>query len=131
MPALQVRDFPPDLYEELKSYSAANHRSMAQQVIVAVEAMLHGANEAINAATPTRHSSANYLDTEELRQGRIKKRKELFALLHNQNEAHPVNISNDEIHRIIQEGRSERDKEILSSFREAGSVEFRSLESAK
>lgn len=42
MPALQVRDFPQELYEELRSYSAAHHRSMAQQTVAAVDAMLHG-----------------------------------------------------------------------------------------
>ena len=40
MPALQVRDFPDDLYEQLKTYAASQHRSVAQQTIVAVEQML-------------------------------------------------------------------------------------------
>ena len=40
MPALQVRDFPDDLYEQLKAYAASQHRSIAQQTIVAVEQML-------------------------------------------------------------------------------------------
>lgn len=40
MPALQVRDFPEDLYEGLKEYAAREHRSMAQQTIQAVEEML-------------------------------------------------------------------------------------------
>lgn len=42
MPALQVRDFPPDLYEELKQCAEREHRSMAQQTVVAVEAYLRG-----------------------------------------------------------------------------------------
>ena len=33
MPALQVRDFPDDLYEQLKAYAASQHRSIAQQTI--------------------------------------------------------------------------------------------------
>lgn len=37
MPALQVRDFPDDLYEELREYAASNHRSIAQQTIACVE----------------------------------------------------------------------------------------------
>lgn len=41
MPALQVRDFPQELYQELKDFSALNHRSMAQQTIFAVDAMIH------------------------------------------------------------------------------------------
>ena len=40
MPALQVRDFPEDLYEQLKEYAALNHRSIAQQTIACVEAEL-------------------------------------------------------------------------------------------
>ena len=31
MPALQVRDFPATLYDELKEYAARNHRSIAQR----------------------------------------------------------------------------------------------------
>lgn len=40
MPALQVRDFPATLYDELKECAARNHRSIAQQTIIAVEEML-------------------------------------------------------------------------------------------
>lgn len=42
MPALQVRDFPEELYQELKDYSALNHRSMAQQTVFAIDQMIHG-----------------------------------------------------------------------------------------
>lgn len=45
MPALQVRDFPQELYQELKDFSALNHRSMAQQTIFAVDAMIHGTHK--------------------------------------------------------------------------------------
>ena len=37
MPALQVRDFPQDLYDELRVYAERNHRSIAQQTIACVE----------------------------------------------------------------------------------------------
>lgn len=37
MPALQVRDFPAELYEELREYAELNHRSIAQQTIACVE----------------------------------------------------------------------------------------------
>lgn len=40
MPALQVREFPSSLYDELKECAARNHRSIAQQTIIAVEEML-------------------------------------------------------------------------------------------
>ena len=42
MTALQVRDFPAELYEELRAYASANHRSMAQPTIAAVAQMIHG-----------------------------------------------------------------------------------------
>lgn len=45
MTALQVRDFPAELYEELRAYASANHRSMAQQTIAAVAQMIHGGDE--------------------------------------------------------------------------------------
>ena len=37
MPALQVRDFPQELYDELRDYAERNHRSIAQQTIACVE----------------------------------------------------------------------------------------------
>ncbi|MCL2757022.1 MAG: hypothetical protein FWD43_02945 [Coriobacteriia bacterium] len=37
MPALQVRDFPEQLYEELRVCAKREHRSIAQQTIVAVQ----------------------------------------------------------------------------------------------
>ena len=40
MPALQVRDFPDELYVELKACAEREHRSVAQQMIVAAEEML-------------------------------------------------------------------------------------------
>ena len=40
MPALQVREFPDDLYARLKESAAMNHRSIAQQTIACVEAQL-------------------------------------------------------------------------------------------
>lgn len=79
MPALQVRDFPEELYEQLRTYAAANHRSMAQQTIIAVEQMIHGNNGNGNAATAEGGTGVviNF-DTEAKRQARIKKYEELF-----------------------------------------------------
>jgi hypothetical protein len=36
MPALQVRDFPAELYEELKARAQCENRSLSQQAIVAI-----------------------------------------------------------------------------------------------
>ena len=49
MPALQVRDFPATLYDELKECAARNHRSIAQQTIIAVEGMLNEAPARLSA----------------------------------------------------------------------------------
>ncbi len=63
MPALQVRDVPTRLYDELKACASANHRSMAQQTLMALELMLgHGAEQAVaegaSLASPTPSLSA-------------------------------------------------------------------------
>ena len=58
MPALQVRDFPIELYEELREFAEQNHRSMSQQVVVAVEQMIHGTPEN---TTALRESGSNSL----------------------------------------------------------------------
>ncbi|WP_165248968.1 hypothetical protein [Adlercreutzia sp. ZJ141] len=46
MPALQVREFPEDLYGELRVFAARNHRSIAQQVVASVEQVIHECDQA-------------------------------------------------------------------------------------
>ena len=75
MPALQVRDFPQDLYDGLKRCAEAEHRSLAQQTIQAVEEMLKARSE----ASVQRPTSIFEPDTEEARLKRIEERKALFA----------------------------------------------------
>ena len=65
MTALQVREFPQKLYQELKDYSALHHRSMAQQTIAAVDEMIHG----------SKGHQASAVDAS----SRMKKRKEILA----------------------------------------------------
>jgi hypothetical protein len=36
MPYLQVRDFPPELYQRLKQQAKSEHRSVSQQTIIAI-----------------------------------------------------------------------------------------------
>ena len=48
MPALQVRDFPEDLYEKLKEVAQQEHRSIAQQTIVAVKSYVEVGNWGIS-----------------------------------------------------------------------------------
>ena len=89
MPALQVRDFPEDLYEKLKEVAAREHRSVAQQTIVAVEAMVSG--ECAHAKEEPRRSLYLDFDTEAKRVARIKKRQELFESA----KAHPLVLPPD------------------------------------
>lgn len=104
MPALQVRDFPEDLYEKLKVLAAREHRSVAQQTIVAVEAMVS------EEYAPAKGESARALyldfDTEAKRAARIKKRKELFE----RSKAHPLSLPPDAPSPvdIVRQGREER-----------------------
>ena len=84
MPALQVRDFPDDLYEQLKAYAASQHRSIAQQTIVAVEQMLEAADaqhywDGHDLHRLERRPRYFDFDTEAKRAARIEKRKALFA----------------------------------------------------
>ena len=75
MPALQVRDFPDDLYERLKACAALEHRSVAQQAIIAVERMLEGSDP-----FPRARKNPCFIDfgSEAERASRKKKREALF-----------------------------------------------------
>ena len=80
MPSVQVKDFPADLYDQLKSYAELNHRSMAQQLIVAAEQML--ANTAVDSQASRKRAGASWpieADDEANRLARIAKRQALFA----------------------------------------------------
>ena len=105
MPALQVRDFPEDLYEKLKEVAAREHRSVAQQTIVAVEAMVSG--EYAHAKEEPRYRD---VDTEAKRAARIKKRQELFGSA----KAHPLVLPPDAPSPVdvIREAREERSRHI-------------------
>lgn len=106
MPALQVREFPDDLYEQLKQYAASQHRSMAQQTIVAVEQMIE-AGDADQGQRVERRPRYLDFDTEAQRAARIKKRKELFEEIHR---LPKVSIPPDfpDTVELIRQGRAER-----------------------
>ena len=93
MPALQVRDFPDDLYEQLKAYAASQHRSIAQQTIVAVEQMLEAAD------------AQHYWDGHDLHC--LERRPRYFDF--------GPQPTADEIVAMIHEGREERDRAILEA----------------
>ena len=77
MPALQVRDFPQTLYEQLRDFAQANHRSIAQQTIAAVDQMIHGTEYHPNTETPSKSARKKKLEGILLRASqRAAKRKE-------------------------------------------------------
>ena len=113
MPALQVRDFPDDLYEQLKAYAASQHRSIAQQTIVAVEQMLEAADaqhywDGHELHRLGRAPQVIDFDTDEARAARIEKRKELFAEI---DKLPKFDVPDDfpDTVELIRQGREERD----------------------
>lgn len=114
MPALQVRDFPDELYEQLKAYAASQHRSVAQQTIVAVEQMLahpeashHWNGERLYRAV----RPIPDFDTEAERAARIEKRKALFAEIRRLEWSGSKQTA-DEIVEFVHESRRERDRQM-------------------
>lgn len=132
MPALQVSDFPDDLYAEFKQLAEREHRGIAQQMIVAAEEM--PARQAL-AEEPTQASKhapvqsvPSYFDfsTEEERAERIRKRKRIFEEMDRWREEHPMSeFSTEQIVQWIREDRDTHTDSILEvagfSSAEAGS----------
>ena len=113
MPALQVRDFPDDLYEQLKAYAASQHRSIAQQTIVAVEQMLEAADaqhywDGHDLHRLERRPRYSDFDTEAKRAVRIEERTELFA---ESDKLPRLDVPDDfpDTVELIRQGREERD----------------------
>lgn len=100
MPALQVRDFPEDTYQRLKEYAASQHRSIAQQTIVAVNCMLDEADAA-------EHPNFTIVEKpkRETAEERIARRRALFAEI---NALPSINISAEEMVASLNEDREER-----------------------
>ncbi len=42
MPAITLKNIPPDLYERLKQCAAANHRSINSEIITCIERSVRG-----------------------------------------------------------------------------------------
>jgi plasmid stability protein len=68
MPALQVRNFPDNLYEELRAVAKREHRSVAQQTVACVEGYLHSNH------VPLHHNTAE----QEKVETRSQRRQRLF-----------------------------------------------------
>lgn len=129
MPALQVREFPEDLYDRLRASAERGRRSIAQQTIVAVEQMLAreaatGASvnsepgwedAALSRAWPS-FGGPGYCrpDADCGRDVRIAKRERLFR------ESDGLRWSGDdpsaeEIVRMVREGRDDRAGRIIGA----------------
>lgn len=121
MPALQVREFPEDLYKKLKATAAHEHRSIAQQTIICVERFLQEAsarerkieNEGCwHRVTP--HSSYQQDESTREREARIAKRRETFRRI----DAFPkLDLPSGALGPvdIIRGMREERDAQILGT----------------
>jgi plasmid stability protein len=104
MASLQVRDFPADLYEQLKERARQEHRSVSQQTIIAIREHV---SEGINRTQPVSLSARKCFDGDADAQNRIERRRRLFAEIH----ATPKPEFPDgfpSIVDIIHEGRDER-----------------------
>ncbi|MEA5019011.1 MAG: Arc family DNA-binding protein [Gordonibacter sp.] len=116
MPALQVRDFPEEIYEQLRLCAERNHRSIAQQTIVAVEEMLQGENSARGekqSFLQDRRSHYVDYDTEAARIARREQRKALFAEIH---VLPKFEVPDDfpDASELVRQGHEERDRSIMT-----------------
>ncbi len=103
MPALQVRDFPQDLYDELKECAATEHRSLAQQTVHAVEEMLTRRRSTGCTEAPV----TIRFDSPGARQERVAKRQALFSRIERHAAKLPKDLPSPEA--IMRESRAEHD----------------------
>lgn len=113
MPALQVRDFPPELYEALKLSAEAEHRSMAQQTIALLDRSLHPAPTRTAPASPNPQSTPPWIPANEprtLHLERIDRRTAILSRLIDGSEA-SQKCTIDSV-SIVHECRNERSAEL-------------------
>jgi len=74
MPNITIKNIPADMYEELKKYAAARHRSVNSQVIACLENALRresgAAGEHLKRARALRARTARPVSAEEFRRAR-------------------------------------------------------------
>lgn len=121
MPALQVREFPEDLYKKLKATAAHEHRSIAQQTIICVERFLREASarerKTENEGYRHRGTSLPYCRQDESareREARIAKRRETFRRIDALSKLDLPNGALGPVD-IIRGMREERDAQILGT----------------
>lgn len=126
MPALQVKDFPDDLYEELREYATKECRSVSQQTIYSIREFLRmqKAYQAVKNAIWAAPYVTDLLSEEEDRERR-KRAKRRQAVLERIHERGPVDIPEDfpDAAEIIREMREERTRQILEAVGDWQAIE--------
>ena len=120
MPALQVKDFPADLYEELRACAAAEDRSISQQTVRILREYLKAYRQlggrtdwvVVPAERAETRPVSRRQTAEEERLARIEHRKKVFERI----EARPfIEIPDDfpSPAEIVRQMREERDDRIV------------------
>lgn len=128
MPALQVKDFPQDLYDELKACAAKEDRSISQQTIHILRDYLRAYRQWSNrsdwevvpksseAYHPYHSRTMSRRETEEAeRQARIEKRKKIFEKIEKASSFDlPEEYSSEA--ELVHGMREERDAQIFAAL---------------
>lgn len=126
MPALQVKDFPDDLYEELRECAAQECRSVSQQTIYGLREFLrmHKAYQSVKNALWAAPYVTDLLEGEE-EQERLERARKRHELLERIRERGPANIPADfpSAAEIIREMREERTRQILEAVGDWQAIE--------
>ena len=118
MPALQIREFPPDVYEELKTCAEEEHRSISQQALAIIEEFLaeRKRQQEIAAAVdravplppkPWEPGYRAYQRSEAARKERLERRRAVFSSI-DAREPFKVPDGFPSIEEIVREMRDER-----------------------
>lgn len=117
MPALQVRDFPSDLYEELKLSAEQDHRSIAQQTIALINDSLRNARAQSTTPAISTHRMPPWIPQSESptqQKERLNRREALLShllsdpVIPSKKSPNPVSI--------VQESRDERNRELSANL---------------
>lgn len=117
MTALQVRDFPSDLYEELRMSAEQDHRSIAQQTIALLNQSLHASQAQPASAAASAHRMPPWVPRGESlmqQQERLDRRKAILSRLLGGSGTSPKETLDPM--RAVQESRDERDSELNANL---------------
>ncbi len=120
MPALQVRDLPEPIYSALVKEAREQHRSIAQQTIYILERhfLVEATTEDLGVDRRNTYEEPLWLrgdGTPEERAARAERKRKVFEEIAS-NPRPAVELSADDIVRIVHEGRREREKTIMEAL---------------